>query len=152
MAAPQLPVPISPREQEKRQISELYRMLIHDGKAALVGPDNSKIELPPSIYEILVRIVSDMQEGKSIAIMPLMEKMSTQAAADYLGVSRQFFVKELEAGKMPFHYAGSHRRVYLKDVLEYRKNREQRRRKAIKDLAQYSEEIGVYDTFVDPDD
>ncbi|HEX5433662.1 MAG TPA: excisionase family DNA-binding protein, partial [Candidatus Angelobacter sp.] len=147
--ATQPPVPISPREEEKKQVSELYRMLIHDGKAALLGSDNSTIELPPSIYEALIRVVSDLQEGKSIAIMPLMEKMSTQAAADYLGMSRQFFVKELEAGKVSFHYVGSHRRVYLKDVLEYKKNREQGRRKAIKDLARYSEEIGIYDTFVE---
>ena len=38
-----------------------------------------------------------MQEGRAIAVMPLMEELSTRGAADLLGVSRQFFVRECEA-------------------------------------------------------
>jgi hypothetical protein len=37
-------------EEEAQVARKLYRMLIHDGTAALVGPDNSKIDLPPTIY------------------------------------------------------------------------------------------------------
>ena len=58
-----------------------------------------------------MRVVEKMQEGKAIAVMPLMEELSTQAADDLLGVSRQFFVRECEAHKLPFHYTGIHRRV-----------------------------------------
>src|SRR5215469_11907676 len=74
-------------------------------------PDGSRIDLPASVHEILVRVVEKMQEGKAIAVMPLMEELSTQAADDLLGVSRQFFVRECEAHKLPFHYTGTHRRV-----------------------------------------
>jgi hypothetical protein len=88
-----------PHEDEKRQVAKVYRMLIHTGTACLVGPGNSKIELPPSIYNALVKVVENMQEGKAIALLPLMEEVSTQTAADMLGVSRQFLVKELEAKK-----------------------------------------------------
>jgi len=93
-----------------------------------------------------------MQEGKSIAVLPIMEQLSTQAAADYLGVSRQFLVRELEAKKLPFHYAGTHRRVYFKDVLDYQKSRTKARRDSIDRMAQNAEESGDYDTFIPPNE
>src|SRR4051812_25462276 len=105
------PIRIFPADDaEKEQVRKLYRMLILEGSAALVGPDNSKIELPPSIYDVLVKVVEQMQEGKTIGLMPVMEELSTQAAADMLGMSRQFLVRELEAGKIRFHRTGAHRR------------------------------------------
>ncbi len=132
-------VPAPPQDAEKKRAAELYRMLIHDGSACLVGPDNSKIELPSSIYNILVKVVENMQEGRAVALLPLMEEMSTQAAADMLGVSRQFLVMELEAGKISFHRAGSHRRIYLQDVLDYKKQREIARTDSIDRMAQISQ-------------
>ncbi|MGH9634129.1 MAG: excisionase family DNA-binding protein [Candidatus Angelobacter sp.] len=141
-------IPALPQEEEKQQAAKLYRMLIHDGTACLVGPDNSKLELPHSVYNILVKVVENMQEGKAIALFPLMEEVSTQAAADMLGVSRQFLVTELEAGKIGFHRAGSHRRIYLKDVLEYRKQREVARSSSIDRMAQMSEDAGIYDKLI----
>ena len=142
----QLPAP--PEEAEKQQVAKVYRMLIHTGSACLIGPDNSRIELPPSIYNALIKVVENMQEGKAIALLPLMEELSTQAAADMLGVSRQFLVKELEAGKISFHRVGAHRRIYLKDVLDYKKERETRRAASIARMAQLSEEAGIYDKFI----
>jgi excisionase family DNA binding protein len=142
-------VPTRPKDDaEKQQVAKVYRMLIHEGSACLVGPDNSKLELPPSVYKILVGVVENMQEGKSIVLLPLMEQLSTQAAADMLGVSRQFFVRELEANKIPFHRAGAHRRIYLKDVLDYMKERQKARTASIDRMAQISEEVGIYDKFI----
>jgi excisionase family DNA binding protein len=100
------------------------------------------------VHDLLVQIVEKMQEGKAVALLPLMEELSTQAAADLLGVSRQFFVRECEAHKLPFHYAGTHRRVLLKDLLDYNKRREQARREAIVRIARKSEELGDYDKFI----
>jgi excisionase family DNA binding protein len=147
------PIRIAPRDEaEKRQAAQVYRMLVHDGSAVLVGPDDTKIELLPSIYKILVSIVENMQEGKSIALMPLTEELSTQAAADILGMSRQFFVTELESDKIPFHRTGAHRRIYLKDVLDYKKKRDEQRRGAIDRIARRSEEMGTYDKFISPEE
>ena len=148
MAPPQLRIPAPPQEAEKQQAAKLYRMLIHEGTACLIGSDNSKLELPPLVYNILVKLVENMQEGKAVALLPLMEEMSTQAAADMLGVSRQFLVTELEAGKIQFHRAGSHRRIYLKDVLDYKTQRETTRTASIDRMAQASEDAGIYDKFI----
>jgi excisionase family DNA binding protein len=99
-----------------------------------------------------MRVVEKMLEGQAVAVMPLMEKLSTQAAANLLGISRQFFVRECEAHKLPFHYTGTHRRVLLKDLLDYKKQREQARRESIVRIAQQSEEQGDYDKFIPPEE
>jgi len=144
---------IAPQSEEETQaVKRLYRLLVHEGTAALVGPDNSRIDLPPTVYEVLVAIVQEMQEGRSVALMPVMEELSTQAAADMLGVSRQFLVNELESGKLPFHRTGTHRKVYFRDLAEYKRRRDQNRKKAILRMAQESVDLGVYDKFVPVDD
>lgn len=147
------PIQIAPRdEQEMQQASRLYRALLHEPAAALISPGGERIELPPSLHDVLMRVVEKLQEGQAVAVMPLMEELSTQAAADLLGVSRQFFVRECEAHKLPFHHAGTHRRVLLKDLLEYKKAREQARRQSIVRIARKSEELGDYDTFIQPEE
>ena len=146
-------IEIAPRdEREIQQASDLYRMLVHERTAALVAPDGSRIELPSFVREVLVRVAERMQEGQAVAVIPLIQELTTQAAADLLGVSRQFFVRECEAGKIPFHLAGTHRRVLLKDVLEYKKRRSERRLRAIADMARHSEELGDYDRFIPPEE
>jgi excisionase family DNA binding protein len=147
------PIRISrPDVSEQKKLAQLYRILVHDGTAALIGPDNNKIDLPRSVYDILLKVLETMQEGKAIVVTPLMEQLTTQAAADMLGVSRQFLVRELENNKIPFHYAGTHRRIYLKDVVEYRENRMRNRRGSIDRMAQMAEELGDYDKFIPPEE
>lgn len=117
MVATAQAIQIAPGEQEIEQAHRLYRTLLQKGIATLIGPDGTRIDLPPSIHLILMRVLEEMQEGKAIAVLPLAEELSTQAAADLLGISRQFFVQECEAHKLPFYYAGTHRRVLLGDLL-----------------------------------
>jgi len=58
----------------------------------------------------------------------------------------------LENGKLPFHRAGSHRRIYFHDLLAYRERRDHERRKAIERIAKRELEDGTYDQFVPPED
>lgn len=153
MVAPAYAIQVAPRDQrEIEQVSRLYRTLLREGTAALMGPDGSRLDLPLSVHEVLMCIVEKMQDGKAIAVLPLMEELSTQAAADLLGVSRQFFVRECEAHKLPFHYTGTHRCALLKDLLDYKKGRDQARRESIVRIACQSEELGDYDKFLPPEE
>lgn len=83
--------------------------------------------------------------------MPETEPMTTQAAANFLGVSRPFLVKLLEEKQIPFHNVGTHRRVLLKDLKAYQKRRDTDRRAALKNLFDEIDEAGLYDK-VDSDD
>ena len=81
-----------------------------------------------------------------------MQDLTTQQAAALLGVSRPFFVKLLESGALPFHVTGTHRRVYLKDLSTYKEQRDRERRKALDQMAKETEELGLYDKVLLPDE
>jgi excisionase family DNA binding protein len=134
--------------QEEERVKDLYRSLLGAEAAVLIGPDQVKHELPESVHRVLVDILSQMQEGKAVAIVPLMQELTTKRAADILGVSRQYLVRLLDEGKIRYHRTGTHRRIYLKDVLEYRDLRDQERHAAIRRMARQEVEDGTYDTFV----
>ena len=132
-------------ESEVGQVQELYRLL-QLGPPALIGPNGSdKLELPTSIYRILKDIVSRMKEGKTIVLIPEDAMLTTQTAANFLGVSRPFLIKLLEAGRIPFTKIGSHRRISLRDVLEFSRRRDRERKTVLDNLAKNSLEEGLYE-------
>jgi excisionase family DNA binding protein len=132
--------------EDRKLLEQISHEVIGDKRPALIGRDNERIELPEPIYHLLVRVVQALQEGNSIILMPENEPMTTQAAADYLGVSRPFLVKILEGGEIPFHNVGTHRRVLLKDLRSYEKQRDEQRRKGMKKLFDQVDDEGLYDT------
>ena len=48
-----------------------------------------RTELPRPIYEMLVRVASALQDGKVITLVPETQELTTQAAANLLGISRR---------------------------------------------------------------
>jgi excisionase family DNA binding protein len=64
-----------------------------------------------------------MRKGFAVTITPSSLTLTTQQAAEILGVTRPTIVKLLDTGKIPFEKPGSHRKVRLEDVLEYKEVR-----------------------------
>lgn len=91
-----------------------------------------------------------MEAGKTVSVVAEHHELTTQRAANILGVSRPFLVHLLEDGQLPFHRVGSHRRVYLADLLEFKAKRDRARRAAIKRLAREDMAAGTYDTVILP--
>jgi excisionase family DNA binding protein len=95
--------------------------------------------LPGHVLQILLDVLAEMSRGNAISLMPTHQELSTQEAAALLNVSRPFLVGLLEKQEIPFRKVGSHRRVYLKDVLEYKERIDQRRSQALDQLAEISQ-------------
>lgn len=129
---------------EESELRALARAL-EGHQAALVGPENHRIPLPDPIYRVLLHAIRFLEQGEGVLILPSTQEMTTQSAADMLGVSRQYLVQLLEQGKIPFHKAGTHRRIYLKDLMEYRRQRDAARRNMLDQIAQEAVADGVYD-------
>lgn len=111
---------------------------------ALVDEQGNRLELPKPIYDLLVRVASAMQEGKVISLVPETQELTTQAAANILGVSRPHLIKLVESGKIAFHKVGAHRRIRMKDLIAFQQSRDRDRRQALDDLARKTQEAGVY--------
>lgn len=99
----------------------------------------------------MAEIARNLEAGKSVSVVAEDHELTTQRAAKILGVSRPFLVRILEDGQLAFHMVGSHRRVYLSDLLEYKTKRDRARHEAIKRLARADVAAGIYDTVILPE-
>jgi excisionase family DNA binding protein len=142
--------PVSIPETQMAQVRDLRR-LIQRREARLVGPDGREIAIPEPVHELLLLILNNLQAGNAISIVPEHRQLTTQRAANILGVSRPFLVRLVEDGEIPFHMVGSHRRIYLRDVLDYKRRRDAARHEAINDMARSEMEAGTYDSVVLPE-
>jgi excisionase family DNA binding protein len=140
-------VDISQREQ--KEILDIYTKL-REAEAKVVGPDGKTEILPNNVYSFLLRLLADLRAGHSVTILQNRHELTTIEAGKVLGVSRQYLVQLLEKGEIPFHLVGTHRRIYVRDVLAYKSRRDAGRRKALDDLARAEFEEGIYDKV--PDD
>jgi excisionase family DNA binding protein len=93
----------------------------------------------------LQRVAEVMARGDSITIVPVGHEVTTQQAADMLNVSRQYLVRILDEGRIPYSKTGKHRRLRIEDVLVYKEQRDKERRDKLGALTQMSEELGGYD-------
>lgn len=136
---------LDPSMLDPNELKELVHFLSATGSPALVDEHGKRLELPKPVFKQLLRVMKLMQEGRAIIMMPEEETFTTQAAANYLGVSRQHLVDLLEGEEIPFHRVGTHRRVYFKDLIRYEKIRDSQRRNTLDNLMKDVDEAGLYD-------
>jgi len=138
--------------EDLQLLEQISQEVFGPERPALVGHGDVRIDLPDPVFNLLIRIVHALREGESVVLLPENEPMTTQAAANYLGVSRPFLIKLLEEKEIPFHLVGTHRRVLLKDLRAYQKKRDAGRREALKNLFDQVDEAGLYDAVDTSDD
>ena len=101
------------------------------------------VSIPLKALKLLTSILSNMAEGKSIALLPTEAEISTQQAAEILNVSRPHVIKLLEKGDIPYKKVGSHRRILLQDILEYESKFKKKRRKQLNKLASEAQKLNL---------
>lgn len=98
------------------------------------GPDD-QVELPREMYEVLRYAIDAMHEGLAVHIAPVSKTLTTQQSADLLGISRPTIIRLLETGQIPFERVGTHRRVLLAEVVQYRNRRREEQYAALDAIA-----------------
>jgi excisionase family DNA binding protein len=111
----------------------------------LSAPDEAATEIPESLYRTLKDAVKILLDGSAVAISPLHRRLSTTEAAEILGVSRQFLTRLIDRGTIPCERTGRHRRLTLSNVLEYKRQRDERSRAALAEITADAAEMGAYD-------
>lgn len=114
-------------------------------KLSIEGSNQEKdsFVLPGIVMQMLLDILSEFSQGSAIGVIPHKAELSTQQAANLLNVSRPHLVKLLEAGDIPHHKVGTHRRVFVKDVLAYKEAIDNARAKTLDELAKLSQEADM---------
>lgn len=129
-----------------RTLDRLTDIVLADERPGLVGREGVRIDLPKPILRLLVDVLRNLRAGKALVVLPETETLTTQAAAEFLGVSRPSVVDLLDKGQIPHHLVGTHRRVYIKDLIEYQGRRDISRRKTLDALRQEVEAAGLYES------
>ena len=140
------PAPPTPREaQLARDSSRLLAACIGHGPTARLRVIDSEgeIEVPVSALRMLVDILTNMAEGNAISIVPIHTELTTQQAADFLGVSRPHLVGLVERGELPHHKVGTHRRITFRDLLQYRAQRMEQGKTALEALSEQAQKFGM---------
>lgn len=111
--------------------------------AKLISPDGKEREIPQEIFELLEQVANALAEGNGVTVAPYGAQLTTQEAADFLGISRPTLVKLLNAGEMAFDTIGRHRRVPLEEVVRYQEQSRARRRSALREMTAIAQEAGM---------
>ena len=123
---------------------QIVAQLVDDQIPELVMSDGTRIALPMEVATVLRDVVAAMAQGKAVTVAPQHTTLTTQQAADLLGVSRPTLIKLLETGEIPYTTPGRHRRLRLSDVLDFRDQVRHARDRALDELADLSHEGGLY--------
>jgi excisionase family DNA binding protein len=119
-------------------------------RPTLAAADCRRQELPKPSSESLLQLLPAMAHGQAVTVMPHSTLLTTQEAADLLGISRPTVVRLLEAGELPFEHRGRHRRIMLADLLAYQERMRQRRRESLTHMQQEGQVAGLYEATAGP--
>lgn len=122
-------------EQARRALGALRRGRLTGGMKAV----------PPAAAAALERVLEAMARGDGVAVIALDAELTTQEAADLLGISRPTLVKRLEEGALPFRTLGVHRRIKAAEVVAYLEHERAGQQAALDKMVADNQRAGLYD-------
>ncbi|MEP6754096.1 MAG: helix-turn-helix domain-containing protein [Chthonomonadales bacterium] len=140
-----------PTGEEMRLASESSRALdelvARKSKLILQTIDTNEfrqqISLPAPALRMLSEILREIAKGNSLTLSSVQAHLTTQEAADILNVSRPFLIGLLDAGRIPFQRLGSHRRILLSDLMEFKSKADAAAEMAFNQLTQEAQKLGL---------
>lgn len=132
-------------EAELKEIEQLKLKSSNIDSFFLMKADGQEIQLPPVITQVLNEIITILCQGNSLTLIPMDKELTTQQSADILNVSRPFLIKLLESGQISYRKVGTHRKITMKDLIDYKVRTSEKRKAKLSELAELSQELGLYD-------
>lgn len=131
-------------KQAARQLASALRA--HASGTVTISTDidgEARVTLPRRAAQMLVELLAQMANGNAVTLLPVHTQLTTQQAADLLNVSRPFLIKLLEQQVIPYQMVGTHRRIAAQDLFAYRRQQEERSRRALAEMAAVDQELGL---------
>jgi excisionase family DNA binding protein len=136
----------TPADATLARASEQALQAFQDRNLLVQLPSSGKpqsVEVPASAVRLLVRILTEMANGNAVTLIPVHAELTTQQAAQLLGVSRPFLIKLVESGELPFRKVGTHRRIAFRDLIDYKRKSGAAGSAALDDLAAQAQELNM---------
>ena len=129
---------------EEPELRALLEHLDTDGGAVSLRDSlGHEVEVPASVSQLLTKLVHELASGNAVTIAQTRAELTTQQAADLLNVSRPYLVRLLEAKEIPSGKVGTHRRVLLVDVLDYKQHRDEQRKRVLRRMGEEATASGL---------
>ena len=151
------PEPIGPLSgPERDQVSHVAR-LVADAESLEVGEKghlrihvevdghDDCAHLPVEARDLIGEVLIQLAAGKAVRVVALDTQLTTNQAAELLGVSRPYLIKLLDQGAIPHTKVNRHRRINLQDALAYQEEQHRKRREALDELYEESADLGMYE-------
>jgi excisionase family DNA binding protein len=106
------------------------------------GQEN-ELEIPLAALTLLQRILAEMAAGNAVTLYPVHAELSTQEAANLLGVSRPFLTGLLDREEIPCRKVGTHRRILFEDLMNYKAAIDEKRTRVLDELAAQAQELNM---------
>jgi excisionase family DNA binding protein len=130
---------IKPKPSDANQAQQGLNAIAHpQSEYGITLPD---LEPNSAIANAIQEVFQHFARGEAIQVIPVLEDLTTQEAADWLQVSRPHLVKLLEQGLIPFRKVGNQRRVRFNDLKAFQR---QSRENALDELSELQQEMGLY--------
>lgn len=148
-AAPEV---VTPTAADAAELAEVLSFLqAHEARHGnapeprffLAGADeHDRVELTEQLHGILSQVVQALTRGQSISILTRDREITTQQAAELLGLSRPTVVRLINDGELDATVPGSVRRkLRLSDVLDYRRQLYARRSRFIDESSEAYDDV-----------
>jgi excisionase family DNA binding protein len=122
-------------------ISTVHSRLLTEDDRARVRDALSDLEangaLPDSVKQPMLSLLRLVADGRSATILETEENLTSNQAAEVLGVSRPFLNKLLEEGRIPYHLTGRDRRIAAQDVEAFLRERDELKRRRLTASSSY---------------
>lgn len=117
-------------------------MLVADG-----ADDPTTVTVPSEALKMFIEVLDHLKDGVGVSIVPQNAELTTQQAADLLGVSRPYLIDKVLQPNGPLGYrtVGRHRRIRFVDLDTYRKAEAARRKKAADRVTKIGIDAGLDD-------
>jgi len=112
------------------------------GRLVLEGA-REQVVVPAPAVRLLVEILGEMARGNGVRVIPVQAELTTQQAAEVLGVSRPYLVKLLDEKRIPHRKVGNRRKVRVSDLMTFKKQDDAERDRAAAELTAEGQKLGL---------
>jgi len=85
---------------------------------------STTVVLPADAVRILTVALLHLARGRDVSVVPVDRELTTQQAADFIGVSRPFLIKQIDLRALPCRMLGRHRRLRMEDLIRFKQQLE----------------------------